>query len=141
MTRPNQHSAPLGPDQSAEASGSPDAVARRHEEPVVAPGYQAALFPPPPARRVRWRAVRRDGTRLPAVGELGVVIAQARTLAGADGQAWIVGSDHHTLEVTRAARAGFTVTGCGPRWTQTVRMALSAASRAEASPGGSTDAK
>jgi hypothetical protein len=138
MTRANDHAAKLGSDRSASTSGSHSSAARCHEEPVVAPGYQAALFPPPPGRRVRWRAVRRDGTRLPAVGELGVVIAQARTLATADGQAWIVGSDHHTVEVTRTP-AGFTVTGCGPRWTQTVRMALSATSRTEASSGGIRD--
>jgi hypothetical protein len=32
---------------------------------------------PPASARARWRAVRRDGSRLPVVAELGVVIAQS----------------------------------------------------------------
>jgi hypothetical protein len=98
---------------------------------VVAPGYQCALLPGPPGRVVRWRSVRRDGTRFPPVGELGIVIAQARTLARADGAAWIVGSDHHTVEIHShpadpgaSAPGGFAVRGCGPRWTHTVARAL-----------------
>lgn len=106
---------------------------------VVAPGYQAVLLPGRPGRTVRWRSVRRDGTRFPLVGELGVVIAQAKTLAGVDGRAWIVGSDHHAIEIHHhpsdladeppgstgtQRRKGFTVHGCGPRWTHTVQRAL-----------------
>lgn len=101
---------------------------------VVAPGYQAVLLPGRPGHTARWRSVRRDGTRFPLVGELGVVIAQAKTLAGVDGQAWIVGSDHHAIEIvhhpddpTNPAvdrRRGFTVHGRGPRWTHTVQRAL-----------------
>jgi len=101
-------------------------VDAKPNDPVVAPGYQSALFPAPPARRARWRAVRRDGARLPQIGQLGVAIAQARALVLTDGVAWIVGSDEHTVEITRLS-AGFEVVGVtdrGPRWASTVRAAL-----------------
>ena len=116
----------VAPDDSFQASHTTDA----RPDPIVAPGYQCVLLPPAPGRTVRWRSVRRDGTRFPPVGDLGVVIAQARVLARADGAAWIVGSDHHTIEIHTPlpqpghATTGFAVTGCGPRWTHTVAQAL-----------------
>lgn len=100
-------------------------------DPVVAPGYQAALFPAPKTARLRWRAVRPDGTRLPPVTQLGVVIAQASTIAAAQGAAWIVGTDHHTLQVDRTPH-GLTTTGGGPgapAWTATVHSVLARTSR------------
>jgi hypothetical protein len=92
------------------------------------------LLPGAPSPSVRWRSVRRDGTRFPPVGELGVVIAQARFLARADGACWIVGSDHHTVEIRNQTAqtgtgtqgtAGLAVIGVGPRWSQTVARVLS----------------
>jgi hypothetical protein len=101
-------------------------MASESDDPVVAPGYQCALFPAPRARRARWRAVSIDAARLPQVGQLGVAIAQARALVLADGVAWIVGSDEHTVEISRRV-AGFDVVGVtdgAPRWAFTVRTAL-----------------
>jgi hypothetical protein len=100
-------------------------------EPVVAPGYQAALFPPPRAARLRWRAVRPDGTRLPPVAQLGVVIAQARTIAAAEGAAWIVGTDHHTVEIDRTpdGEATACVGPDAPSWTTTVHSVLARTGR------------
>lgn len=95
----------------------------RPDEPIVAPGYQAALLPGLPARRARWRAVRRNGSRLPPVGELGVVIAQARAIALAEGAAWIVAADEHTIEIRRAGD-GLIVIGDGARWVRIVRDAI-----------------
>jgi hypothetical protein len=94
---------------------------------VLAPGYQAFLFPGPPAARVRWRAIRRDGTRFPAVAELGVITAQVRALARADGIAWVVGSDEHTVEIhppTGDPKGEWEVLGIGPRWSRTLEAAL-----------------
>lgn len=93
---------------------------------VTAPGYQAHLFSGPPAASVRWRAVRRDGTRFPAVGDLGVVVAQVRALIRADGMAWVVGSDEHTGEIRVGQVEGSQceVQGIGPRWTRTLATAL-----------------
>jgi hypothetical protein len=97
-------------------------------EPVVAPGYQASLLSGPPSARVRWRVVRRDGTRFRPVSELGVVIAQVLALTHADGCAWVVGSDEHTIEVRThpVERSGrqVEVLGVGPRWTRTVQAAV-----------------
>ncbi len=105
-------------------------------EPVVAPGYQCALFRPPAAARARWRVVRRDGGRLPPVAELGVAIAQASAVAGGEGRAWIVGADHHTAEIT-AGPDGLRVAGgsAPPRWVATVARALRRGS-ARSRPGG-----
>ncbi|SRR6266496_2083332 len=105
-------------------------------EPVVAPGYQCALFRPPAAARARWRVVRRDGTRLPPVAELGVAIAQASAVAGREAQAWIVGADHHTAEIT-AGPDGLQVAGgdAPPRWVATVARALRRGS-GRSRPGG-----
>ncbi len=105
-------------------------------EVVVAPGYQCALFRPPATARARWRAVRRDGTRLPAVAELGVVIAQASAIASREGRAWIVGADHHTAEIT-AGPAGLQVAAgdTPPRWVATVASALRRGS-GRSRPGG-----
>jgi hypothetical protein len=96
----------------------------------VAPGYQGALFRPPAAARPRWRAVRRDGVRLPPVAELGVVIAQAAAIAAAEGAAWIVGADHHTVEIS-AGPDGLWVSAAAaaPRWVDTVTAALARSSR------------
>lgn len=95
---------------------------------VLAPGYQAHLFPGPPATRLRWRTVRGDGTRFRPVSELGVVIAQVLALVRADGQAWVVGSDEHTVEIHQLAAgesgSGMEVIGIGPRWTRTLAAAL-----------------
>lgn len=134
---PTCPSGPSGPDDQPDRRVEDRQGADGLEELVVAPGYQAALLPGRPGRTARWRSVRRDGTRFPLVGELGVVIAQAKTLAGADGYAWIVGSDHHAIEIRLHRpvtasnpaqepnlRGGFTVHGCGPRWTHTVRRSL-----------------
>jgi hypothetical protein len=75
---------------------------------------------------VRWRAVRRGGTRFPAVGELGVVVAQVRALIRADGIAWTVGSDDHTVEIQTGQAEGshYEMQGIGPRWTRTLAAAL-----------------
>ena len=114
------------PSHRASAGAPPDT----HRETVVAPGYQTALLPAVPGRSVRWRTVRRDGTRFPPVGELGVVIAQARILAQTDGAAWIVGSDHHTIEISTGGDGPgpsprkFAVNGRGPAWTHTVARVL-----------------
>jgi len=100
-------------------------------DPVVAPGYQAAFFPAPRTARLRWRAVRPDGTRLPPVGQLGAVIAQASTIAAAEGAAWIVGTDHHTVQIDHTPD-GMTTTGAGPgapAWTGAVHSVLTRASR------------
>jgi hypothetical protein len=94
---------------------------------VVAPGCQGHLFVGVPAVRVRWRVVRRDGTRFPEVAELGVIIAQVKTLAQADGVGWVVGSDEHTIEVRRRqddSAGPVEVIGVGPRWSRTVAAAL-----------------
>jgi hypothetical protein len=93
--------------------------------PVVAPGYQGALLPAPAIHRPRWRAVRPDGTRLPPVGQLGAVTAQATTIAAGQGTAWIVGPGGYTVEITRAAgRLQLTATAPEPRWVATVRTAI-----------------
>ena len=97
-------------------------------EVVLAPGYQAVLIPGPPAVRVRWRVVRCDGTRFRPESELGVIIAQASALIRADGCAWVVGSDEHTIEIRGLPADGSTgrmeVMGVGPRWTRTVEAAV-----------------
>lgn len=51
-----------------------------------APRYQAAIFRAPTGARLRWRAVRHDGRRLPPAS-LGIVLAQVRTLAASLGAA------------------------------------------------------
>ena len=95
-------------------------------DPILAPGYQAALFPPPATARLRWRAVRPDGTRLPPVTRLGVVIAQARTIAATEGTAWIVGTDHHTVQIDRRPDGATSSHAApdAPAWTATVHTAL-----------------
>ena len=114
---------------TAATDQSPDDPASVGPDPApVAPGYQAALFRAPPGTRLRWRAVRRTGDRLPPA-DLGVALAQARTLAATDGAAWIVGTDQHTIEIRRTDNpATFTVDAGTrpPRWAGTVQSALTA---------------
>lgn len=93
--------------------------------PVLAPGQQATLLAPATPARLRWRAVDRDGARLPAVAELGIALAQALALAGAGGVAWIVGNDEHAVEI-RSTAAGRVVHGAdaaAPRWARAVEAA------------------
>src|SRR5260370_2472812 len=80
---------------------------------VVAPGYQAELFRTPAYARPRWRAVRRDGTRLPPVAQLGVVAAQASAIAVREGAAWIVGTDHHAAQIAADADGWLRVSSDG----------------------------
>ena len=109
-------------------SAEPGAVERGRSEVVLAPGYQAFLIAGPPAVRVRWRVVRCDGTRFRPESELGVIIAQVSALIRADGCAWVVGSDEHTIEIrslpTDGRTARMEVRGIGPRWTRTVEAAV-----------------
>jgi hypothetical protein len=105
-------------------------------EGVVAPGYQCELFRPPATAQARWRVVRRDGTRLPPVAELGVVIAQASAIAAREGRAWIVGADHHTAEITAGPDGlGVAAGSAPPRWVATVASALRRSSGRSRSDG------
>jgi hypothetical protein len=114
-----------GPDPLSPGTASSPVDGR--DEPVLAPGYQAYLLPGVPQARVRWRTVRCDGTRYGAVGDLGLIVAQVKALIRADGVAWVVGSDQHTIEVRTPANdsAGTVeVIGVGPRWSRNLAAAL-----------------
>jgi hypothetical protein len=110
----------MTPNEPAGGGGRPAPATA--DEPMLAPGYQGTLLPAPVTGQPRWRAVQPDGTRLPPVSQLGVVIAQATAIAGERGAAWIVGPGEHTIQVTRAgATLHTTAAAAGPRWTATVR--------------------
>jgi hypothetical protein len=92
--------------------------------PGPAPGYQGRLFAP--AGEVGpcwWRVVDAAGTRQAATRQLVLVVGQARALAMADGQAWIVGSDDDAVRVTYDGTR-FSVVPCGPGWPATTQRIL-----------------
>jgi hypothetical protein len=108
------------PATTPQPGGQPDG-----EQAVYAPGQQPALFPTPHPPPRRWRAVAADGRRLPPVGSVGVALAQTLALARANGAAWILGADEHTVQIRH--RSGPVVLGAGPgapRWARAIAAAL-----------------
>jgi hypothetical protein len=92
--------------------------------PAQAPGYQGRLFAG--AAEVGpcwWRVVDAAGNRHAATRQLVLALGQARALALADGQAWIVSSDDDAVRVTYDG-TGFAVLPCGPGWPATAQRIL-----------------
>jgi hypothetical protein len=90
---------------------------------VLAPGYQASLFPRPIERPAAWRVVDAAGRRAPSTPLLALAVGQARALALAEGRAWIVADDTDAAEVI-VVGAGFSVIPRGPGWPAVVSQIL-----------------
>ena len=90
---------------------------------MIAPGYQASLFPDGPTGPARYRVVDPAGTRTPATSSLALAVGQARALALAGRRAWIVGPGDEAVEVTSSGGV-LAVSPRGPGWPATVQSIL-----------------
>lgn len=122
--------APAAPAARARAAGAAPTLGAGDRTgaaaaPMPAPGYQATLFAPAPAPGApRWRVVEASGRRHPATPSLALATGQARSLALADGRAWIVDAADRAVEVAAATTAVAVVDPRGPGWPATVERIL-----------------